>query len=384
MRKRFIISRPLSTGSPDEEWKDCLLHLNMIRNKGLRPVKFNIFIAGDGSHPSFKDIKKKISDSVISTFLDYTPTFSISAHTPETPRKIAVEAMFAEPADEVFETLYSGNLPYVRVSSGNDTELWCCGIGSDCPSSDTEESATYAFDNMKNILETEGMSMNNIVRQWNYIGNILEKKNLSQNYQIFNEVRHNHYLKDRTLPWYPSATGIGMMSEGVLIDFYALRSPDHNTIIPLDNPNQVKAYDYGQDVMVGQNLQSRQKNSPKFERAILMLRKDDPALFISGTASIIGQVTHGKGDVGKQTRITIENIKKLADPVALASLDDTGRPCNLTFRNIRVYIKHQKDFSIVRDICNSHFEKVPAVYLLSDICRDNLLVEIETELSVTF
>lgn len=155
-------------------------------------------------------------------------------------------------------------------------------------------------------------------------------------------------------------------------------------VIPLDNPNQVKAYEYGQEVLVGQPVSTGLKNSPKFERAVLILHGDEPTLFISGTASIIGQVTLGKGDVEKQTRITIENIKKLADPLAVTEMDERKRPCNIYFRNIRVYVKNREDFSKVRDICQSHFGEVPAVFLLSDVCRDDLLMEIEAELSVTF
>ena len=63
---------------------------------------------------------------------------------------------------------------------------------------------------MKAILEKEGMSFDHVVRQWNYIGNILEIKNGLQNYQVFNEVRSEFYKKYRTVHGYPAATGIGM------------------------------------------------------------------------------------------------------------------------------------------------------------------------------
>ncbi|MDX9811443.1 MAG: hypothetical protein RBU28_03590, partial [Bacteroidales bacterium] len=358
MRKRFIITKPLSAGNTDEEWKDCLLQLNRIRNSGLRPLKFNIFIDGDGSISSFRDIKKKITDSLTSTFTDSTPTFSISAHPPESPGKVAVEALFAEPTGEIIETCFSGSLSYVKATSGSYKELWCCGIGCDSPVTDTTEASHYAFETLNKILGNEGMSMNNIVRQWNYIGNILGRNNAHQNYQLFNEVRHHYYQKYRTTPWYPSATGIGMLSPGTLIDFYALQSDDNNIVIPLDNPNQVKAYEYGQEVLVGQPVSTGLKNSPKFERAVLLLHGDEPTLFISGTASIIGQVTLGKGDVEQQTRITIENIKKLADPLAVTDMDERKRPCNILYRNIRVYVKNIKDFGPVRDICTSHFGEV--------------------------
>ena len=72
---------------------------------------------------------------------------------------------------------------------------------------------------MKAILDVEGMSFNNLVRQWNYIGNILEIKHGFQNYQIFNEVRSEVYQKYRTIAGYPAATGIGMKLDGVSLIF---------------------------------------------------------------------------------------------------------------------------------------------------------------------
>jgi hypothetical protein len=46
---------------------------------------------------------------------------------------------------------------------------------------------------------------------------------------------------------------------------------------------------------------------------------------------------------------------------------------------LRVYVNNQDDFTKVRTICKEHFPEVPAVFIESDMCRDNLLVEIEAE-----
>jgi len=43
----------------------------------------------------------------------------------------------------------------------------------------------------------------------------------------------------------------------------------------------------------------------------------------------------------------------------------------------RVYNKDRKDLSVVKEICNVHFRNIPAHYLIADICRVNLLLEIE-------
>ncbi len=44
---------------------------------------------------------------------------------------------------------------------------------------------------------------------------------------------------------------------------------------------------------------------------------------------------------------------------------------------IRVYIKHQDYLDNVKKICSKRFPDIPVHYLIADVCRDNLLVEIE-------
>jgi enamine deaminase RidA (YjgF/YER057c/UK114 family) len=103
-------------------------------------------------------------------------------------------------------------------------------------------------------------------------------------------------------------------------------------------------------------------------------------LLISGTASIIGQETVGIGDVEEQTRVTIQNIEKLATPETLRSKCPEIKAIPDKYSYVRVYVKYKDDISKVRNICRAYFGDVPTTYVVADICRDNLLVEIETEL----
>ena len=48
---------------------------------------------------------------------------------------------------------------------------------------------------------------------------------------------------------------------------------------------------------------------------------------------------------------------------------------------IKVYIKNWNDYSIVKRICEQRFGQVQALYLQNDICRKDLLVEIEAVIS---
>jgi enamine deaminase RidA (YjgF/YER057c/UK114 family) len=101
-------------------------------------------------------------------------------------------------------------------------------------------------------------------------------------------------------------------------------------------------------------------------------------LLVSGTAAISGQETIGQGDIRKQLEVTIENIRALSGRENITRYN--GSSDQLKYQWIRVYIKHMDDFEMVRSICQEHFGDIPAIYLQADICRDDLLVEIEAQL----
>jgi hypothetical protein len=51
---------------------------------------------------------------------------------------------------------------------------------------------------------------------------------------------------------------------------------------------------------------------------------------------------------------------------------------------LRVYVKRDGDFKIVRKLCSESYPGVPAVFIRADICRDDLLMEVEAEAELTF
>jgi enamine deaminase RidA (YjgF/YER057c/UK114 family) len=243
--------------------------------------------------------------------------------------------------------------------------------------------ATDAFNIVADILGSENLTTNHIVRQWNFIGNILEMKKGYQNYQVFNEVRSEFYGKYRTVAGYPAATGVGMKHGGVFLDFCAIKPGDSVKLKSISNPMQVNAYEYSQQVLKGLTINGNLvKHPPQFERAILMMNKTSSTIFVSGTASIIGQETIGKGDINEQTIVTIENIRKLTDieRINLLTGNQDLRPGRYSL--IRVYVKKQEDFAAVKNICDKHFPDAPAIFIEADICRDDLLTEIEAEVVI--
>jgi enamine deaminase RidA (YjgF/YER057c/UK114 family) len=381
MIDRYLIFQPESQGSVIEEFAQCLKKISDIMIPDEYPVKLNIFIGLNEFH-EFVEASQVIRIMIINHFNDLCPAFNITFQPPEQPWKVAVEAGCINSALYDLESKEYHSIPYIIATINSIKEVWAGGLGSGLHYGDTRRAANAAFNQMRGILKAEHMTLDHVVRQWNFIGNILEVKNEIQNYQVFNEVRSENYHKYRSIHSYPSATGIGMKHGGVSIDFCAVDAENNLKTIAIDNPDQIRPYDYSQKVLKGKPTGGKRiKQPPQFERALFLTGNNISTLFISGTASIIGQDTIGIDDIEKQTKVTIENISKLSDETRLRHLTGINDPNELKLILLRVYIKKQDDFDRVKAICSDFFPGVTAIFIEADICRNNLLVEIEGEFS---
>jgi hypothetical protein len=373
MLNNYLIFLPESGGNVEEEWRQCLQKISATSLPGNRLVKLNIFV-DSSDYQDYLKVSTDIRKSVTDYFGDQCPAFNVTVHPPEKPLKVIVEAGYMSTENSEFISKVWNSIHYIVTTSDSGKEVWAGGLGYGLFPADTRLAANAAFDQMRGLLSAEGMSFNNLVRQWNYIGNILEVKDENQNYQIFNGVRSENYHKYRTIHGYPAATGVGMKFGGVMLDFYAVKAVGSTKIIAIDNPDQIRPYEYGQQVMKG-------VQRPQFERAVLITDNRNSTLYISGTASIIGQDTVGIDNVEQQTFVTIDNISKLTEVTRIGHL--TGNPDSFPGRMflLRVYIKREEDFAKVKAICNKLYPSVPSLFIEADICRGNLLVEIEAESS---
>jgi enamine deaminase RidA (YjgF/YER057c/UK114 family) len=378
---RYLTFLPDTIGDAIPEWEQCLEKMHGFRLTDYKLVKVNVF-ANMPDYQAYVLFVDKVKRSLTEKYGNSCPAFSVILEPPHKPLNITVEARYMNDTAGDFVTKFNNSIPYVVRESDSAKEIWAGGMGAGLFPADTRKASQAAFDQMREILETENMSYDNIVRQWNFIGNILEIKNDLQNYQVFNEVRSENYLKFRKIHSYPAATGIGVKHGGVTIDFYAVEPRRCLKIIAIDNPDQIRPYDYSQQVLRGKPLQGKDtKQPPQFERAVFVADRDSYTLFVSGTASIIGQATIGIDDVEKQTEVTLENIKKLTDASRIQHLTGNSQADAGKLILLRAYIKYQEDFPKVESICNERFPGVPIIYCEADVCRDNLMVEIEAEFS---
>jgi chorismate lyase/3-hydroxybenzoate synthase len=134
----------------------------------------------------------------------------------------------------------------------------------------------------------------------------------------------------------------------------------------IENPRQTSAYYYPPKFG---------RHSPIFSRACVMHEAAGTNLFVSGTASIVGHETIHKGDVGAQTRETMANISALLDEVNRVVGAARYRLDGLKFK---VYVREPADLSAIEGALSRSLQpSIPIVYLQADVCREDLLVEIE-------
>ena len=98
-------------------------------------------------------------------------------------------------------------------------------------------------------------------------------------------------------------------------------------------------------------------------------------LFISGTSSIVGHETTHAGDECEQTRETLRNLQAMID--AANQRIGTRRFC-LADLHYKVYVRRPENLPIIeRELRREIGDSAPVLYVQADICRRDLMVEIE-------
>jgi enamine deaminase RidA (YjgF/YER057c/UK114 family) len=204
-----------------------------------------------------------------------------------------------------------------------------------------------------------------IIRIWNYLPGINREAGGLERYRHFNEARQRAFKSFRGLVNgnVPAACALGLPPGGLLA-IYFLASADEGTAI--ESPRQIPAYDYPPQYGAF---------SPTFSRATLTRAPAQPMLFVSGTASIVGHRTVHAGNVLAQTRETLLNIRAL---VAEANRVAGRQLFTAEQLKYKAYLRHPGDRQIVVDELRQTLRPAaPIVYLNADVCRAELLVEIE-------
>jgi chorismate lyase/3-hydroxybenzoate synthase len=204
-----------------------------------------------------------------------------------------------------------------------------------------------------------------LIRVWNYLPEINREADGDERYRHFNTARQAAFRRvgRPTEVTVPAACALGSPA-GSPISIYFLAAREAPKMI--ENPRQTSAYHYPPKFGT---------HSPSFSRACVLSESAGTNLFVSGTASIVGHETIHRGDVSAQTRETIANLDAL--------LAETNRVVgelrySLDALKFKVYVRRTRDLDAIKSALAASFTpSAPILYLQADVCREDLLVEIE-------
>jgi enamine deaminase RidA (YjgF/YER057c/UK114 family) len=229
---------------------------------------------------------------------------------------------------------------------------------ADARKAEPAEEALAVLEGAAELLAREGFSFHDVVRTWFYLRDILDW------YGPFNAARNAFFHKLGLVgaagqSLIPASTGIeGRNARGgwCTLDLVAVRPANGAELQTrrLHNRRQNEATEYGS----------------AFARALELVVGDSRHVFVSGTAAIDdhGATVHA-GDLERQVRHTLEAVEALLEG-ANAGLSDL---CQAT-----AFLKRAADApALERLVARSGIAGVPLVTTLADICRDDLLFEID-------
>jgi len=193
-----------------------------------------------------------------------------------------------------------------------------------------------------------------VLRIWNYLDAINDGEGDAERYRQFctGRAAGMNGLFDGG---YPAATAIGRRDGQRVLQLYwlAARVPGK----PLENPRQVSAWRYPRQYG---------PKAPNFARA-MRGPAAHPQVYISGTAAIVGHTSHHVHDCLAQLDETLANLDSL-----LGGTAQFGPQCAL-----KVYVRDSADVAAVRARLRERFGETPLLLLLGDVCRAELLIEID-------
>jgi len=282
---------------------------------------------------------------------------------------VIVHALSGESVDGL-HTIYDGDIACGRAWRQHGLRwLVLQNINGQIHGAAGGDKQTHQAHNMiagaERLLRRQGFSYRNVVRTWFYLSDILGW------YGQFNDVRNARYsdygvmpssIDENRLP--PASTGVSgenPAGTAAVMDLLAV-GPDLDTspaVACLRNKRQIDAFKYGS----------------AFSRGAVVRRPGISMIQVSGTAAIDEK---GKslyvGDIRGQISCTFDKIESLLEPQG-AGLEDI---CAAT-----AFVKHPEFGETFRQtVAARGLEEFPCVCVVANICRDELLFEIDAEVVI--
>lgn len=254
---------------------------------------------------------------------------------------------------------WQGDLGY----AGNEQLLMVQLHLPDAALDDLEGAVCAAYQRLLQFTSAAGHP--HLLRVWNYLSSINEGDGDAERYRRFCAGRYRALAQTPGFELgLPAASAIGSRA-GDGLRVFALAGPAPG--LQVENPRQVSAFRYPRDYG---------ERSPSFSRATLAPWRDGAQLLVSGTASILGHATVHAGDAAAQLRQALDNLETVRDQ-ALRTYLPTLAPPRLPLASALVYVRHADDLPALQPLLVQRLGGVPLRVLAGDICRRDLLVEVE-------
>ncbi|MDO8539835.1 MAG: hypothetical protein Q7S40_05290 [Opitutaceae bacterium] len=271
--------------------------------------------------------------------------------------------VLAGPAGEVL-------LEYGAVSSSDGCTVFragdaMAGFAAAAPLAPLEDATRELYDRV--FRATAGLRLGRI---WNYVPRINAIDDGLENYRRFCRGRSVAFEKQfgadfrRALP---AGSAVGLETGPVAVAFFATeKAPQH-----FENPRQVPAFEYPLDYG---------PRPPNFARATLVTTGEQRKVFISGTAAIRGHRSISPHELSGQLPCMLENLTLIAETAGAGT--EVGA-AHAWHRAFKVYLRHARDLPAVQACLERELVRKDdsVTYLLADLCRADLNVEIEAVLT---
>lgn len=208
------------------------------------------------------------------------------------------------------------------------------------------------------------------VRMWNFVPGILARMGERvDRYRVFNLGRYDAFCE-----WYggpesfaaslPAASAVGHAGDDLYIYVLGAASPG----TPVENPRQIPAFGYS--LAYG-------PRPPCFSRGTVARFATGKRLLVAGTASVRGEDSVHAGCLAAQFDETLENLTQL-----VRGVPDESRFSLHGIETARVYYPAPSDLAWLSEQIAARFPAHASVeFMRADICRRELLVEIEATIA---
>jgi chorismate lyase/3-hydroxybenzoate synthase len=279
---------------------------------------------------------------------------------------VALEQLGTPAMVEVWQCegpIKTGNWDRLRFAQGE--QLTMGHIALDLRETGTmRESSRIAYDILQTYLQQSPHQWP--LKIWNYIPGINQGSGDEELYRQFCLGRADAVLIDPgDRPPLPAATAIGSPAGERALQVYFLAAALPG--LDVENPRQVSAWRYPRQYG---------PRSPLFSRGTILRLNGSQQFLISGTASVVGHQTHHENQVANQLSESLRNVQSLLEEGyrltgdSHAKLDEQGL--------LKVYIRNRGDLDLIRRTLEAEAPaEIPRIYLEGDICRENLLTEID-------